>query len=265
MSSASSTRLVAVDIGNSRIKIGEFAAIEPGVLPVPTTTAAIDVASGVDALAKRLSAGVAECQWAIASVNRPAATRLTKWLVGQGATSVKLLALADMPVKIDVDRSDSVGLDRLADVTAANCLRTAGQPAVVVDHGSAITVNLIAADGTFQGGAILPGVNMSARALHEFTDGLPLVDIRNVPDELRRSTEGAIAFGIAWGAVGAVREVIARLLPSADAYQVFVTGGGGEALANLLDGDGPKAQYVPHLTLSGVALAAARLTAGDGR
>mgnify|MGYP003418095868 CR=1 FL=1 len=46
---------------------------------------------------------------------------------------------------------------------------------------------------------------MAARALHEFTDGLPLVTVTDVPDVLERSTEGAIRFGLTWGAVGAVR------------------------------------------------------------
>ena len=43
--------------------------------------------------------------------------------------------------------------------------------------GTAITVDLVSADGAFLGGAILPGIAMSARALHEFTDLLPLVDM----------------------------------------------------------------------------------------
>ena len=48
---------------------------------------------------------------------------------------------------------------------------------MIVDVGSAITVDLVSADGAFLGGAILPGIAMSARALHEFTDLLPLVDM----------------------------------------------------------------------------------------
>lgn len=151
-----------------------------------------------------------------------------------------------------------MGVDRLADVLAANRLRQPDRPAIVVDYGSAITVNLISRRGAFVGGAILPGIDMTARALHAFTDGLPLVDVTDAPEVLERSTIGAIRFGLYWGAVGAVREVIARLDPNYESTQIFLTGGGAPALAaELGQGTSWQPQFVPHLTLAGVALAAA--------
>ena len=63
------------------------------------------------------------CAWAIASVNRPAAERLTAWLRQQGVQDVRLLAHGDMPIAIDVAQPEMVGLDRLADAVAANRLR----------------------------------------------------------------------------------------------------------------------------------------------
>jgi type III pantothenate kinase len=264
MTHSNVTPVLAVDVGNSRIKFGEFAAAEHDALPRPRWTGAVDLGWSEAELTKRLTAEAADFAWTIASVNRPAANRLIEWLSQRGVERVRLLTHADMPLSIDVDHPAAVGLDRLADATAANHLRTAGRPAVVVDHGSAITVNLISAEGTFQGGAILPGVNMSARALHEFTDGLPLVEVGDAPEVLVRSTAGALHFGIAWGAVGAVREVIARLLPDDDAPQIILTGGGGAALATILGQCCTRPpQFVPHLTLAGVALAAAHGAARD--
>ena len=78
---------------------------------------------------------------------------------------------------VQLERPDMVGIDRLWTPWPPIACATPGRPAVVVDVGSAITVDLVSADGAFLGGAILPGIGMSARALHEFTDLLPLVDV----------------------------------------------------------------------------------------
>ena len=100
---------------------------------------------------------------------------------------------------------------------------------------------------------------MSARALHEFTDRLPLVEVVDAPEVLERSTAGAIHFGLYWGAVGAVRELIARLRHDGVPTQVYLTGGGAPALAAILaQGSTQPPQFVPHLTLAGVALAASQ-------
>ncbi len=208
-------------------------------------------------VAAALPGGVEEHAWAIASVNRPAAARLLEWLQQRGVDHLRQLTHADMPIAVDVARPERVGIDRLADVVAASRLCGPDDTAIVVDHGSAITVNLVRG-GTFLGGAIMPGTTMAARALHEFTDGLPLVSVTDVPQVLERSTEGAIQFGLAWGAVGAVREIITRLSSGPVAPHVFVTGGGGGALSALLvQDDRPAPQFIPHLTLAGAAVAGA--------
>ena len=99
-------------------------------------------------------------------------------------------------------------------------MRPPGRPAVVIDVGTAITVDLVSAEGAFLGGAILPGIAMSARALHEFTDLLPLVDMSELaapPPALGDSTEAAMRSGLFWGAVGAVRQLIEQLAGDAPA------------------------------------------------
>jgi len=135
---------------------------------------------------------------------------------------------------------------------------------VVVDVGTAITVDLVSADGAFYGGAILPGIAMSARALNEFTDLLPLVetsDLTQPPAPLGTSTESAMQSGLFWGAVGSVRELVERMTKAGSAENgaaepdVFLTGGASQAVADLW---GPSARCVPQLTLAGIALAARR-------
>jgi type III pantothenate kinase len=199
--------------------------------------------------------------WRIASVNRPAATRLIDWLrVHRPNDRITLLACGDLPLEVRLERPDMVGIDRLVDAVAVNRLRDAGRPAAIVDVGTAITVDWVSADGAFLGGAILPGIRMSARALNEFTDLLPLVDVEELtepPPALGMNTEAAMQSGMFWGAVGAIRELIQQLHCEAASGcalppQVFLTGGAAVSVAKLL---GPKTHYVPNLTLSGIALA----------
>ena len=263
--------LIAVDIGNSRMKFGLFADTARGkpatALAEPRRTHQLAQGDGdLDELVHWLAdRDVAAVDWWIASVNRPAATRLIDWLRECGAAPrTRLLYSGDLPLVIELPRPDMVGIDRLLGAVAANALREPSRPAAIVHLGSAITVNLVSASGAFRGGAILPGIAMSARALHEFTDLLPLVELEllsDPPSALGTSTPHAIESGVFWGAIGAARELIARLGDdSAAEPQVFLTGGAAANVASLL---APGAVYLPHLVLSGVALAVGQLSAAE--
>ncbi len=251
--------LIAVDIGNAQIKLGLFAAGCAAGLPEPLRTLSLggDVPD-FERIEPWLADTGRELTWWIASVNRPAATRLIDWLrTGRPGDRVVLLACDDLPLAVRVERPDRVGIDRLVDAVAVNRAREAGRPAIVVDVGSAITVDLVSAAGEFLGGAILPGIEMSARALYQFTDLLPLVptsDLSSPPPALGDSTVVAMQSGLFWGTVGAVRELIEQLGKAAGGEpQVFLTGGAGRAVADLLGG---RTHYAPNLTLAGIALVA---------
>jgi type III pantothenate kinase len=253
------THLIAADVGDARIKLGLFAEGYTATLPQPLRTLPL---MGKEPELDRIEAWLGKdvptdlLTWWIASVNRPAATRLIEWLrEHRPANRVVLLAAGDLPLVVRLERPDMVGIDRLVDAVAVNRLRAAGRPAVIVDVGSAITVDLVSADGAFLGGAILPGIQMSARALHHFTDLLPMVDVADLaapPPALGNSTIPAIKTGLFWGAVGAIRQLIEQLgkETSSGEPQVFLTGGAGAAVAKLL---GRATCHVPNLTLSGIA------------
>ncbi|MCE5303056.1 MAG: type III pantothenate kinase [Planctomycetaceae bacterium] len=248
---------IAVDVGNARVKIGLFAGDCAKGLPSPVRTLSlVGDAPALDEIAHWLADVAAkELVWWIASVNRPAASRWIDWLHDHRPKDrVALLVSSDLPLDVRVERPDMVGVDRLVDAVAVNRVRAVGRPAVIVDVGSAITVDWVSSDGVFCGGAILPGLQMAARALHEFTDLLPLVDLSeldNPPPALGEATESAIASGLFWGAVGAIRQLIERLSEQTSP-QVFLTGGAGVVVAGLL---GPEVRYEPNLTLAGIAAA----------
>ena len=250
MSSDPVTPLIAVDVGNSRIKLGLFdraaqgdGVVEPSrILELPT------VGWESARLAAWLPAGPAWAEWWIASVNRPAAAHLMDWIVRQGSTPsghsppIRLLNANDLPVEVRVEHPERVGMDRLAAATAAARLRAPRRGALIVDSGSAITVDYVSAEGVFLGGAILPGMGLAARALHEFTDLLPLVplgELSEPPAALGTSTVTAIRSGLYWGAVGAVRELADRLSAGlTPPPELFLTGGAGLYLAQAADEPG---------------------------
>ncbi len=253
--------LIAVDIGNSRIKLGLFAAPgNNGGLPTPERSLSLPPTDW-DSL--NLLKWVGDLQydatWYIASVNRPTTVRLMNWIDRNCGSAVRVLSHIDLPITAAVKHPDRVGIDRLAGAVAANRLRDSARPAIVIDVGSAITVDLVGTDGIFRGGAILPGIGMSARALHEFTDLLPrspLEELSGPPPALGTSTLTALHSGLYWGAVGAIRELVARLSQTLSDPEVrpeiFLTGGAAPSVALMLD---PAAQHVEHLVLAGIALA----------
>jgi len=256
------TRFIAVDIGNARIKLGLFSGGCAAGIPEPIRVLPLlGVAPVLDEIAPWLADKAnADLAWWIASVNRPAATRLIDWLgEHRPKDRITLLAAGDLPLSVRLERPDMVGIDRLVDAVAVNRLRDANRPATIVDVGTAITVDLVSADGAFLGGAILPGLQMSARAMHEFTDLLPLLDMSELtapPPALGTATVSAMESGLFWGAVGAIRQLTEELCKAtgrdrARRPQVFLTGGAGASVAELL---GPDACYVPNLTLAGIAL-----------
>ena len=105
---------------------------------------------------------------------------------------------------------------------------------------------------------ILPGFRLTAKALADGTDLLPLVDhdpAADPPPVVGKSTVAAIRSGLFWGQVGAVRELTHRIAAElASPPQLFVAGGDAERLAAFL----PQARVVPELVLAGIALCARR-------
>ena len=194
--------------------------------------------------------------WCVASVHRDGERRLAAWVRQQPERYLPASAAPRLlPIGISVEQPDRVGTDRLLAAVAANALRDPAAPAVVVDAGTAITVDLVSADGVFQGGVILAGFGTMARALARKTDLLPLVEYTpdDPPPVVGKSTIAAIRSGLFWGSVGAVRELLRRMAePLEREPQLFVAGGDAAKLAPFLSDRG---RIVPELVLAGIGLA----------
>lgn len=267
-----SRELIAIDIGNSRVKLGRFSIpseclsaaqhkllpLAKPLLPEPTETLAGTIEELESGLATDWLAEVSseDTEIVIASVSQAITERL-QTLMPLGA---RVIPTTEFPIVLNVDYPERLGADRAAAAVAANKLRRPNTPAIVIDIGTAITIDLLSVDGAFEGGAILPGPRLSAAALAEQTAALPRYDISDLdvaPDAVGRSTEPAILAGLYWGAVGALREVIARqrdrlTMPP----QVFLTGGAAPSVARLIGQPDYTVRHVDHLTLAGIAIAA---------
>ena len=257
--------MVGVDIGNTFLKFGKYS----GPASPDATEPEAVMHCALDQLPDHLPAWLPAhpCAWYVSSVNREAEHGLRRWVGQHRSDRYVQLTATDVPLPIRVDFPDRVGMDRLAAAVAANALRSAGQPVIVIDAGSAITVDVVSEQGEFLGGAILPGLMMSAEALAADTDLLPLVPASyhdEPPEVLGKSTEAAMRSGLYWGTVGAVRELVTHLAQQLTAAPMLIVSGGTAALLeNRLSGS---CRHVPQLVLQGIALLAhSRTTRRDTR
>ena len=242
------TRIVA-DLGNSRLKWGRLD--DAGTL---AATAALPLDAPEKWAAQLDAWGVeARSSWAISSVNPPLAGRLVAFLHGRGIASIHWFrSVSDVPVRHELEWPATAGADRALAVLTAAGLHESGRPGLVVSCGTAVTIERVAAHGTWTGGAIAPGLGLSARGLHQLTAQLPLVSVDAPPPAWGRSTEPAIAAGLFWGTVGAIRELIARQAGGLGPSPWLVwTGGEASMFAPWIEW--PGARVVPDLVLMGLA------------
>jgi type III pantothenate kinase len=141
----------------------------------------------------------------------------------------------------------SLGADRIANAVAATNIY--GGNIVVVDFGTATTFCTITEDGEYRGGAIMPGLGLSAESLAEKTAKLPVVELI-IPDRvLGRNTQENILTGVILGHAGAVERIISEIKRELDKdVTVVATGGFVNLIKPLI-----KVTYInPYLTLEGL-------------
>lgn len=115
----------------------------------------------------------------------------------------------DLGIEVRIDKPSEAGADRL--VNAVGAFIAYGGPAIVIDSGTATTFDIVAADGAFEGGVILPGINLSLQALHEAAARLPRVEIRDPGRVIGTDTVSAMQSGIYWGSIDMIEGLCARI------------------------------------------------------
>ncbi|MHC4764672.1 MAG: type III pantothenate kinase [Planctomycetota bacterium] len=264
----SGLNLIAVNVGNSRTQIGRFL---DGDL---TDTRRINSEKRAEIVQLVMGwwqdmADLPQASVLLASVNDAVAGPLAATLEDQLSIEVYRVG-EDIPVPIgrQLDPETITGTDRLLNAAAA--YDKLHQACIVVDAGTALTVDFVDGEGTFHGGAIAPGAAMQLRAMHEQTATLPELRFTAPDDDaFGRSTGQAMLNGVFHGIRGAVQRFVERYSERYGAFpQVIATGGDAEVLfarEELVD------HIVPDLTMLGIAAAARHALAGgevegpDGR
>jgi type III pantothenate kinase len=160
-----------------------------------------------------------------------------------------------VPVKTMLRDETTVGQDRLLAAIAAYVNVEAA--CAIIQVGTALVVDCIDDEGIFRGGAIAPGLMMSAKALHDFTAQLPESSLTPPADDVPygRFTQEAINLGLYASARGAVRELLERYATALGNWpHVVATGGDAQALLGVLPDNGLVDSFVPDLVLQGAAL-----------
>lgn len=132
--------------------------------------------------------------------------------------------LAKIPLKNSYQTPETLGMDRLAAVIGAY-VQKHGNNILVIDAGTAITYDIITANGEYLGGNISPGINMRFKALHEYTSKLPLVINDGEKSDIGINTETAIRNGVLNGTKYEIEGVINHFSDKYPGLLVFLTGG----------------------------------------
>lgn len=191
----------------------------------------------------------------IASVNPAAYELLTAWMRRKFSLmplTVGREVKIEMPILLK--KPEEIGADRIVNALAG--FERCGGPLIVVDFGSAVTCDVISAGGEYMGGAIAPGIRLSAGALAHRTALLPEVRPQARPPVIGRSTRGAIASGLYHGFLGLVSELVKRISAELSAKpRVIATGGDAAFIAS----ESPEIEeVVSDLTLQGLRIAYTR-------
>ncbi|MCD6582986.1 MAG: type III pantothenate kinase [Desulfuromusa sp.] len=167
--------------------------------------------------------------------------KLKPYVVGPGMKT-------GMPIQYDNPRE--VGADRIVNAIAAYERSKCGL--IVVDFGTATTFDVISPDGSYQGGAIAPGVGISADALFERASKLPRVEFSRPDQVIAKNTVNSMQSGIFFGYVGLVEGIVSRMKKELlERPKVIATGGLAAPIStatNCID------QVEPFLTLEGLRI-----------
>ena len=209
-----------IDLGNTRAKAAVY---DRGVCVLQTAVGQPD-AAWLEGLQARY-----DLRAAILSSTRGPADELWRMLSERIPGAVRFTPDTSVPIATDYATPRTLGRDRVAAAVGA-ATRYAGRDALIVDFGTALTIDFVSADGTFCGGTISPGVESRFRALHDYTASLPLC---RIPEEAAgadeplqgRSTAEAVVRGVMHSVAFEIEGHIARMQAEKGDLCVIFTGG----------------------------------------
>lgn len=236
---------IVVDVGNTRIKWGLCSS------DLVWSTASLPP-DNPDAWDKQWHAWELDKTrpWIVAGVHPARRDALVTWLKSQSDSVHILLSRSQLPIAISLEHPEKVGIDRLLNAVAANRRRQPNIAAILVDAGSAVTVDYLDMHGVYQGGAIFPGFHLMSRALHDYTALLPIVELDDAVLPPGVNTHHAIQTGVFHAVLGGIERLIAEYqhrFPTP--FEIFLTGGDAKLLHPRLR---HHSHLWPEMTLEGI-------------
>lgn len=208
---------LCIDIGNTNIKSGLFIG-----------DSLEELAFGIDQLEVIIKKYNFDC--IISSVRN----RLPEELFPIVDTAEKIVHLSpdiELPVKILYKTPDTLGMDRVAAAIGAKKYFP-DQNCIVIDAGTCITCDFVDRNNNYLGGNISPGINMRIKAMHHFTDALPMVEIKENDELLGGSTEEALQNGALKGTIWEISSFIKEINKKYGKSQLVFTGGDTKYFVN---------------------------------
>lgn len=244
--------VLACDVGNTSIRLAVVTADAPSAVQ----TVRVGELAGLGPILAALWREMPPPRKLAACSVNPAALKALEAAAAEAIDEPVLVVGRDLPAPIDTNlpNPSATGTDRLC--AAAAAFDRLGVACVVADFGTAVTIDCIDDQGIFLGGAILPGLGLSAHSLHEGTAQLPLVDLANPKSAFGKDTRQAILAGLVVGARGALRELVETYATELGHWPVVILTGGDAALvAGEVNTSDLVQAIVPDLVLRGVAAA----------
>ena len=247
--------LLAIDIGNSNVVLGLY----DGKTLKDSWRASTDPRRTADEYAVMIYDFLARRGYRIEQLNDcvissvvPALTPVFRDLAHRYWEIDPLIAgiQVELGLQVLTDSPGEVGADRIVNSVAAKAIY--GVPAIVIDFGTATTWDVISRDGNYIGGAIAPGVGISAEALALRAARLHRIELAFPPTAIGRSTDAAMRAGILFGYVGMVEGLTQRIQNElGGGARVIATGG----LAGIIASQTKVIEIVDEdLTLEGLRL-----------
>jgi type III pantothenate kinase len=241
--------LLALSVGNSRLAVAVFAA---GELRKADRFALADRDQWQAAIASGWSSMVGGGAVVAASVNPKLNPIIEEAVRGTIDQSVQWIGREiDIPIGVETQNPKETGIDRILNVAAA--FEQMGKACIVVDAGTAVTVDCCNDNGDFLGGAIAPGVTLMLDSLAEKTAGIGRVSFSPPTGAIGDSTSSAVSQGVYHAIRGLVREVAEAYAEQLGQWpEIIATGGDAK---QLFEGWELIHAVAPDLGLYGIALA----------
>jgi type III pantothenate kinase len=250
--------LLAIDVGNTNIVLGVFdktALVRSWRLQTLRDRTSDELGLLVDGLFAQSALDRKRVQGIIVGSVVPPLTGTVQTMIERYFSLPALIVdpATNTGMPILYDNPAEVGADRIVNAIAAwEQFGKNGRPLIVCDFGTATTLDAVSVKGEYLGGAICPGVTISADALFQRAARLPRIDVRKPARVVGRTTVGAMESGLFYGYVGMVEGLVTRMDAELGGSSICVATGG---LATVI---APETRLINHvdvdLTLQGLRI-----------